>query len=117
YTLDGRFICEAECLAPVAFNDAAAGREYRRRQKQLKSATKAAIKAQKQMDALEVAELLPQIAEPAAPESRVVGIFRPSGNTVQVKYQEPDDEYETDRDEYLNHSLDILEQNRRKKAI
>jgi len=44
---------------PVAFNDAAAGREYRRRQKQLKSATKAAIKAQKQMDALEVAELLP----------------------------------------------------------
>ncbi|EIW2842014.1 Mu transposase C-terminal domain-containing protein, partial [Salmonella enterica subsp. enterica serovar Muenchen] len=80
YTLDGRFICEAECLSPVAFNDAAAGREYRRRQKQLKSATKAAIKAQKQMDALEVAELLPQIAEPEAPESRIVGIFRPSGN-------------------------------------
>ncbi|EPX7740536.1 transposase domain-containing protein, partial [Escherichia coli] len=77
YTLDGRFICEAECLSPVAFNDAAAGREYRRRQKQLKSATKAAIKAQKQMDALEVAELLPQIAEPEAPESRIVGIFRP----------------------------------------
>jgi len=30
---------------------------------------------------------------------------------------ERDDEYETERDEYLNHSLDILEQNRRKKAI
>ncbi|HAK5377073.1 TPA: transposase, partial [Salmonella enterica] len=117
YTLDGRFICEAECLAPVAFNDAAAGREYRRRQKQLKSATKAAIKAQKQMDALEVAELLPQIAEPAAPESRVVGIFRPSGNTVQVKYRALDDKYEPARDEYLNQSLDILEQKRRKKAI
>lgn len=117
YTLDGRFICEAECLTPVAFNDAAAGREYRRRQKQLKSATKAAIKAQKQMDALEVAELLPQIAEPEAPESRIVGIFRPSGNTERVKNQERDDEYETERDEYLNHSLDILEQNRRKKAI
>ncbi|EEQ5183829.1 transposase, partial [Escherichia coli] len=117
YTLDGRFICEAECLAPVAFNDAAAGREYRRRQKQLKSATKAAIKAQKQMDALEVAELLPQIAEPAAPESRVVGIFRPVGNTVRVKYRTPDDKYEPARDEYLNQSLDILEQKRRKKAI
>ncbi|EDI7120750.1 TPA: Mu transposase C-terminal domain-containing protein, partial [Escherichia coli] len=88
YTLDGRFICEAECLSPVAFNDAAAGREYRRRQKQLKSATKAAIKAQKQMDALEVAELLPQIAEPEAPESRIVGIFRPSGNMERVKNQE-----------------------------
>ncbi|EFA3508138.1 transposase [Escherichia coli] len=117
YTLDGRFICEAECLSPVAFNDAAAGREYRRRQKQLKSATKAAIKAQKQMDALEVAELLPQIAEPEAPESRIVGIFRPSGNMERVKNQERDDEYETERDEYLNHSLDILEQNRRKKTI
>lgn len=117
YTLDGRFICEAECLSPVAFNDAAAGREYRRRQKQLKSATKAAIKAQKQMDALEVAELLPQIAEPEAPESRIVGIFLPSGNMERVKNQERDDEYETERDEYLNHSLDILEQNRRKKAI
>ncbi|EGM6007394.1 transposase [Escherichia coli] len=117
HTLDGRFICEAECLSPVAFNDAAAGREYRRRQKQLKSATKAAIKAQKQMDALEVAELLPQIAEPEAPESRIVGIFRPSGNMERVKNQERDDEYETERDEYLNHSLDILEQNRRKKAI
>ncbi|HHW6359739.1 TPA: transposase domain-containing protein [Escherichia coli] len=117
YTLDGRFICEAECLSPVAFNDAAAGREYRRRQKQLKSATKAAIKAQKQMDALEVAELLPQIAEPEAPESRIVGIFWPSGNMERVKNQERDDEYETERDEYLNHSLDILEQNRRKKAI
>lgn len=117
YTLDGRFICEAECLSPVAFNDAAAGREYRRRQKQLKSATKAAIKAQKQMDALEVAELLPQIAEPEAPESRIVGILRPSGNMERVKNQERDDEYETERDEYLNHSLDILEQNRRKKAI
>ncbi|HAJ3396668.1 TPA: transposase [Escherichia coli] len=117
YTLDGRFICEAECLSPVAFNDAAAGREYRRRQKQLKSATKAAIKAQKQMDALEVAELLPQIAEPEAPESRIVGIFRPSGNMERVKNQERDDEYETERDEYLNHSLDILEQNKRKKAI
>ena len=65
----------------------------------------------------EVAELLPQIAEPEAPESRIVGIFRPSGNMERVKNQERDDEYETERDEYLNHSLDILEQNRRKKAI
>jgi len=32
-----------------------------------------------QMDALEVTELLPQIAEPAAPESRIVGIFRRYG--------------------------------------
>lgn len=69
------------------------------------------------MDALEVAELLPQIAEPAAPESRIVGIFRPSGNTERVKNQERDDEYETERDEYLNHSLDILEQNRRKSHL
>ncbi|MDI5536282.1 homoserine O-succinyltransferase, partial [Salmonella enterica subsp. enterica serovar Montevideo] len=42
---------------------------------------------EKQMDALEVAELLPQIAEPEAPESRIVGIFRPSGNMERVKNQ------------------------------
>jgi len=36
---------------------------------------------------------LPQ-TEPAAPESRIVGIFRPSGNTERVKNQERDDEYE-----------------------
>lgn len=117
YTLDGRFICEAECLAPVAFNDSKAGREYSRHQKQLKAATKAAIKAQKQMDALEVAELLPQIAEPEAPESRVVGIFRPQGNTVRVQYLETEDEYTDDADTSLNNSLDILEYNRNKKAI
>ena len=117
YTLDGRFICEAECLAPVAFNDAAAGREYRRRQKQLKSATKAAVKAQKQMDALEVAELLPQIAEPEVPESQVVGIFRPVGNTVQINYQETEEEYAEDNDEYLNNSLDILELNKHRNII
>jgi len=34
-----------------------------------------------------------------------------------VKNQERDDEYETERDEYLNHSLDILEQNRRKSHL
>jgi len=33
-----------------------------------------------------------------------------------VKNPGRDDECEAERDEYLNHSLDILEQNRRKKS-
>ncbi|WP_207105190.1 hypothetical protein, partial [Escherichia coli] len=44
-------------------------------------------------------------------------VYRPVEKVVLVLADEPDDEYESDRDEYLNHSLDILEQNRRKKAI
>ncbi|ENG9756115.1 Mu transposase C-terminal domain-containing protein [Salmonella enterica] len=117
YTLDGKFICEAECLTPVAFNDTQAGREYSRQQKQLKTATKAVIAAQKQKDALEIAELMPRLAEPEPPESRVVGIFRPvtQGNTVA--WSKYDEDSATENDELINHSLDILELNKRKNVI
>ncbi|HHT8363878.1 TPA: transposase domain-containing protein [Salmonella enterica] len=117
YTLDGKFICEAECLTPVAFNDTQAGREYSRQQKRLKTATKAVIAAQKQKDALEIAELMPRLAEPEPPESRVVGIFRPvtQGNTVA--WSKYDEDSATENDELINHSLDILELNKRKNVI
>ncbi|HBL0734300.1 transposase domain-containing protein [Kluyvera cryocrescens] len=115
YTLDGRFLCEAPCINPVAFNDTQAGREYSRQQKRLKKATKAIIAAQKQKDALEVAELLPRLAEPAVPESRVVGIFRPAGNALMR--QEVFEETDPDEDGYLDHSLNILELNKRKNVI
>lgn len=117
YTLDGKFICEAECLTPVAFNDTQAGREYSRQQKRLKTATKAVIAAQKQKDALEIAELMPRLAEPEPPESRVVGIFRPvtQGNTVA--WSKYDEDSATENDALINHSLDILELNKRKNVI
>ena len=117
YTLDGKFICEAACITPVAFNDTQAGREHSRQQKRLKKATDAAIAAQKQKDALEISELMPRLAEPEAPESRVVAVFRPQthGNTAIA--HAVDEESLPDNDEYLNNSLDILELNKRKDII
>ncbi|QHJ80016.1 MAG: hypothetical protein [Caudoviricetes sp.] len=112
YTLDGRFMCEAECITPIAFNDTQAGREYSRQQARLKKATKAATAAKKQKDALEISELMPRLAEPAAPESRVVGIFRPQGNTVRKL--DIEEEYNPENDAALNNSLDILEAIKRK---
>ncbi|WPM85229.1 transposase domain-containing protein [Apirhabdus apintestini] len=117
YTLDGKFICEAICITPVAFNDTQAGREHSRQQKRLKKATDAVIAARKQKDALEISELMPRLAEPEAPESRVVAVFRPQthGNTAIA--HAVDEESQPDNDEYLNNSLDILELNKRKDII
>ncbi|MBV4411343.1 Mu transposase C-terminal domain-containing protein [Enterobacteriaceae bacterium YMB-R22] len=117
YTLDGKFICEAACITPVAFNDTQAGRAHARQQRRLKKATTAAIAAQKQKDALEISELMPRLAEPQAPESRVVAVFRPRmhGNTAIA--HAVDEESLPVNDEYLNNSLDILELNRRKDII
>lgn len=59
---------------------------------QLKKATKAVIKTTKRMAALEIFDLLPRIAEPTFPESRVVKIFRAAGNTVlKEEIKEVDD--------------------------
>ncbi|GCJ56256.1 DNA transposition protein [Escherichia coli] len=62
-----------------------------------------------------------QVIEQKTTEPWLDNVYRPVGNVVTVQplrcEEVHDDEYETERDEYLNHSLDILEQNRRKKAI
>ncbi|BDG85300.1 hypothetical protein TUM13189_28600 [Citrobacter koseri] len=60
---------------------------------------------------------MPRLAEPEPPESRVVGIFRPvtQGNTVA--WSKYDEDSATENDELINHSLDILELNKRKNVI
>jgi len=58
YTLDGRFICDADCLIPAGFGDTDAAREHQRNRARKIKATKKAAKAQVRMDALEAAERL-----------------------------------------------------------
>ncbi|WP_048797086.1 MULTISPECIES: transposase domain-containing protein [Serratia] len=95
YTLDGRFICAASCINPVGFGDTQAAREHALAKKQVRKATKALIKATVKQDALEISELMPRIAEPAPPESRVVSLYRPVGNAVAIEDVEVvDDEAE-----------------------
>lgn len=75
YTLDGEFICEALCEAPVAFGDTQQAREHKRHRTQMVKATKKAATAQKAMDMLELTELMGRTPEPEAPQRQVVRMF------------------------------------------
>jgi transposase InsO family protein len=53
YTLDGRFICRAGCVAATGFGDTESAREHARAKNQFKRATKDQLKAVRKMGALE----------------------------------------------------------------
>lgn len=72
YTLDNRYIGEAECTVTAGFGDSEAGRRYNRARREWVRARKAAAAAQQRMTAEEAARLLPESAEPDLPETNVV---------------------------------------------
>lgn len=112
---DGSFICEAiwNGNKRAAFPVTA---EYHKQQQRIKGMRKRA--EEKIRDAEDEGI---QVIEQKTTEPWLDNVYRSVGNVVIVQplrcEEVHDDEYETERDEYLNHSLDILEQNRRKKAI
>lgn len=108
YTLDGRFLCAASCIEKVGFGDTQAAREHGLAKKQLRKATKALVKATIKKDALEVSELMPRLTEPESPESRVVGIYRPVGNTVIVQQPDTDDDYDEEMERNFQKGLERL---------
>ncbi|EMS7636283.1 Mu transposase C-terminal domain-containing protein, partial [Salmonella enterica subsp. enterica] len=108
YTLDGRFLCAASCIEKVGFGDTQAAREHGLAKKQLRKATKALVKATIKKDALEVSELMPRLIEPEPPESRVVGIFRPVGNTVIVQQPDTEDDYDEEMERNFQKGLQRL---------
>lgn len=108
YTLDGRFLCAASCIEKVGFGDTQAAREHGLAKKQLRKATKALVKATIKKDALEVSELMPRLTEPEPPESRVVGIFRPVGNTVIVQPPDTEDDYDEEMERNFQKGLERL---------
>lgn len=58
YTLDGRYICFAECDRPAAFNDANAGRERNRARNNYLRASKQIASAEVRMSTLDAAKTL-----------------------------------------------------------
>lgn len=108
YTLDGRFLCTASCIERVGFGDTQAAREHGLAKKQLRKATKALVKATIKKDALEVSELMPRLTEQEPPESRVVGIFRPVGNTVIVQPPDTEDDYDEEMERNFQKGLERL---------
>jgi putative transposase len=73
-TLDGRYIAEAECLVAAGFYDTEVGRDYNRAHKQKIKSTKSAAAAQKTMDALEAARLMPNQEEAPIPTPGAVAM-------------------------------------------
>lgn len=90
YTLDGRFIAEARCIEATGFGDTHAAREHKRHRTQYTKRVKEAAAAAKVMDALEVAELMPDTQGPAPVETKIVELFRPVGNTMRRELVETD---------------------------
>lgn len=72
YTLDGRYIDEAPCIADVGFGDTVAAREHNRARKEMIKATKQVAKAEAKMDAIEIAARLPGTEEPTIPDAGAV---------------------------------------------
>ncbi|KDU49800.1 Mu transposase C-terminal domain-containing protein [Escherichia coli] len=110
--MDGSYICEAvwDGNKQQAFPVTA---EYHQRQQRIKGMRQRG----EEKIRLAEAENTRTLPAPVTGNGLFNNVYRPVEKVVLVLADEPDDEYESDRDEYLNHSLDILEQNRRKKAI
>lgn len=97
YTLDGRFICEAECFEAAGFGDTQIARDHTRARKQKMRAAKDAAKAQQRMDILEAARMLPKTEEPDTPNA---GAVQPMFNrTLKVSNGSEIHDWENDKNE------------------
>lgn len=116
YTLDGRFICEAECIDAVGFGDTQAAREHARARKTYVKGHKLAATAQQRMTAIEAADYLPAPEIPPTPDSKISEIFTPltNGNAAlnRVKHavNTVDDDIDEDRDAFESIVGDLYEQ-------
>jgi len=72
YTLDHKFVCSAQWLPSVAFNDTEAGREWSKNKRRYLKAQKKAAQAQQRMDTLEMANLYPAPKHPQEPSPTVI---------------------------------------------
>jgi hypothetical protein len=67
YTLDGRFICEAECIEATGFNDIDAAREHAKKRRLYVKRMREALKLERTLSIDEVAALMPS---PEVPKAR-----------------------------------------------
>ncbi len=77
YTLGGQYIGRAECIARVGFNDSEAARELSRNKQRYKRAARDRIQAEKRMQLADAVRLLPETAQPEAPQPKIVRPYRP----------------------------------------
>jgi len=95
YTIDGRYIGQADCLEAHGFGDTQSGRSHTRERTRFIKASKIAAKAEEAMGALEAAQLLPELDQPEPPESKVVRpVFGEQKRVVgsDINYQPTDEQ-------------------------
>jgi transposase InsO family protein len=78
YTLDSRFICNAQCIDATGFGDTEAARAHNKYRTRFIKATKIAAKAEVQMDAMQVAEQMPIIEKTETVNPKIVKQMRPT---------------------------------------
>jgi len=104
YSLDGRFLCEAECIERTGHGDRSAARDYHKNQTRYTKATKIAAKAQKTMNAYDVAAQMPIITPPLPPETKIVEMFQQVGNTMRKQQVEVDE-----REDAFCRAMDLIQ--------
>ncbi|WP_155304143.1 transposase domain-containing protein [Desulfosarcina widdelii] len=104
-TLDGRFIGEADCIQAAGFNDTQAAREYNRKRNQYKKAVKKQLEAQRSMNAIEAANLLPDIDPPETPVSTVIEPMFKQAVGSDISPEERDELWERGWDKTLKNAL------------
>ncbi|MEJ1381373.1 MAG: transposase domain-containing protein [Candidatus Sedimenticola sp. (ex Thyasira tokunagai)] len=77
YTLDGRYLCDCECIEATGFGNTDAARSFNRERQRFVKATKLAAKAETRMTAMQVADQLPQVEQAETPNPKVVRPLRP----------------------------------------
>ncbi|WP_126456699.1 transposase domain-containing protein [Sulfuriflexus mobilis] len=77
YTLDSRYIGEAQCITTTGFGDTTAAREHTRQRTAMIKATKIAAKAEDKMDAIEIAGMVPTMPVEHPPQAGSVRLFNP----------------------------------------
>ena len=96
YTLDNRYLGQADCIQAAGFGDTEAGRRHTRARKEWMRAIKAQAEAEQRMSIEDAARLLPEQPDEPEPESKVVaGMFkRAVGSDIQAPMDELDDGYD-----------------------
>lgn len=85
YALDGRYLCHAECVLPVGFNDSQAARIHAHAKSSRKRAHKQLLAAERRLSATEAAQLLPEMQAAEIPQAKVVRLVPRSNGSAAVQ--------------------------------
>ena len=109
YTLDGRYIGEAECTWQAGFADSEAAHAYARARGQFRRASRKALEAERRMTASTAAKLLPEDERAPDPESKVVQL-QPRQRAVGHDVVDHDDESDEHQENFTTAMLDVMRQ-------